>query len=787
MKIFIKFLCPAKFGISVLLTSCLLSAWDADAQSRKYITGKLVDEKSGLPVSFATVSLLRITDSLASRGGFSNEDGHFTISPVSDGKYILKVTGLGFEQVSKYVEVTGEGETYTGIISLKETPVMLDELIVTGERVKATAENDRTTYNITEKMVNASATGTDLLKLVPGIQVDLMQNISLEGSLSIMIYVDGRERDKGFINQLNPNDVDRVEVISIPPSEFDGNLTGAINIIMKKKTDSGVSGQVLAELPASRSVVYIFPAYNLSYSYKRLNIYTSYSGEFIFLDQMEKNSREYRSNTDTVRIETIQDVRQKNMANKFHYGIDYFPDDKNIFNFYAYYYPYSHELDGHAHTHFRSSDDSLWRADRDDSDKNRSVFYSLYYKHKFNDRAAISSDLSWYNLKAENITSYRSENSEGDPVVENRIKPLQDMFSIKIDYTDLLFSVIDFSSGLKAKFQQSANRQSAFCFHEHIYALYANLDYKLQNFNIAAGLRVEQSAVELENSFRRTGLSFFPYAGLRYQVSSRQKLQLTYNRSIRRPNLHQLNPYISFDDPWSTSTGNPFLRDEFLSSVYLQHSLQFSGNFLSTRLFFNRADNVINNLTLVNGSGIFESSYHNLGYMSQYGIQFSGSLKAGPLTLNPFIRIYDFFTSGNELARNHNIESRRKAGLESSMSVIMSFKHDLAFSGTFQYNTSKFDIQSRTFSDMTYFLSLEKTFMKKYRAGLASAIPFTRRFTYNGSEISTPEFHSLYQGEVLMTSLPIWFRLGYTFSSGNSREKISREKEEVQNLRKKGF
>jgi hypothetical protein len=86
-----------------------------------------------------------------------------------------------------------------------------------------------------------------------------------------------------------------------------------------------------------------------------------------------------------------------------------------------------------------------------------------------------------------------------------------------------------------------------------------------------------------------------------------------------------------------------------------------------------------------------------------------------------------------------------------------------------------------------YFLSVEKTFKQKIKVGIVSAMPFTRSFTYNGSEIDGPDFHSYYVGNVKMSAIPFWFKLGFQFNSGKNRNKISREKEEIDNLPKKGF
>jgi len=774
----------------ILLTASIITVQEVViAQEKQSVAGKLIDGKNSQAVPFATVVLIKVSDSTISGGAMSDENGQFNINPVQPGNYMLRVSNIGYKPVTKFIEVINKEVTETGIISLQDTTIILKELIITGERVKAKAESDRTTYNVTEKMVNASSTGTDVLKLVPGIQIDLMQNITLEGSRDILIYVDGRERDKSFIGQLNPKLIDKIEIISVPPSNYDGNLTGAINIVLKKDRDSGFNGQILAEIPTSFSEVYIFPTYSLNYGFKKLNLYTSYNGELTYLDQLENISREAWNESDTTRITTDQNVRQKNWSHRFHYGFDYFLSKRDQFNFYAFYNPYSQELDGTVYSQISGTINNYWQAKKEDTNKNSSSFYSLYYKHSFNKRGSeITSDISSYYLKAENRTDYIQEGSGEDLIIRrNAVKPAQNMLSIKIDYSTLFLNKLNFTAGLKAKFQVSQDRLSDFEYRENIFAFYGNIAYKQEKLDLSTGLRAEKSVANLKGSFTYPVLAVLPYASFRYKLTSRQNLQIAYDRTIRRPNLNQLNPYKTFDDPYSVSGGNPFLRPELLGSFFLEHSIQFNGNFFASRLFFKRATSVINNLTLINNAGNFETQVQNLGTMHQIGAQFSGSLKIGILTLNPYIKAYNLHTSGNNLAKNHSIENKNRPGLESGLSAIASFKHDLAFSMTFQYNSPQYDIQTRSFSDLTYFLSVEKTFKQKIKMGIASIIPFKRIFTYHGSEITGSDFHTYYEGNVKLSTIPVWFKLSYQFSSGKNRDKINRDKEEIDNLQKKGF
>lgn len=789
MKTSIKLIRRKNSGKNLLfLIIAILCFHGVYAQEKLSIKGKLVEGKSNLALPFATVALINVSDSKIIGGAISDENGMFIISPVLIGNYMLQASCIGYTTESKNIQVIHSGVTDAGIISLQDTSILISELVIVGERIKAKSETDKTTFFVTKKMLDVSNTGSDLIKLIPGIQVDLMQNISLEGSSDILIFVDGKERDKNYISQLSPDQIDRIEVISAPPSNYDGNATGAINIILKKDRDSGISGHLLAETPLTSSQVYIFPSYSLNWGFKKLNLFTSYNGQLTYLDLQESTIRKSWNESGTELITLNQDIRQKDWSHRFHYGLDYFLSDRNQFNFYGYYNPYSRELDGHLYSQTSGTINNSQNSVKNDTDINTSTFYSLYYKHNFEKKGSeITADISNYFLKAENRTDYYRGSENGVISQTNVVKPAQNAISLRIDYKTLFSEKLNFSTGFKVKMQNSQDKYNDFEYNEDIYAIYGNIAYKKEKVDLSFGLRAEKSIAELKDAFSNPYLTFLPNTTFRYKLASRQNIQLSYNRSIKRPNIYQLNPYTSLSDPYMLCKGNPFLKPELNGTIFLEHSIQFNGNYFASRLFWNRTTDAINNLMIINAANAFETQVQNLGTISQLGLQFSGSLKVDFVTLSPYIKLFDQQTSGNNLAKQYSIEDKNKLGFESGVSAIASFKHDIACSLNLQYNSTKYDIQGSKFSDVLYFLSIEKTFQQKLKVGIVSAMPFTKSFTYNGSEIEGSNFQSSYQGNVKMAAIPFWFKLGFQFNTGKNRNKINREKEEIDNRQKKGF
>jgi hypothetical protein len=782
---------PTHIRSMFFMAVLLMSISDILAQERLSISGKLIDKESSQSIPYAYVSLYKTSDSSLVNVILSDTSGYFNISPVSKGSYRLKVNMLGYQPLSKEIEMNGINNFDSGNWFLRSNTVRLNEAVVIGERMKVKAEREKTTFFVSEKMVDASTNGTDILRLIPGVQIDIMQNISLEGSRNILILVDGKERDRNFVSQIDPRQIEKVEVISALSSKYDASYTGAINIIMKSERNSGISVQINPEIPVS-SLIYSHPSGNINWGFNKVNIYTSYTGELIYADIHESKYKKFSANSGSGELRSDQFVRQKYWSHRINYGLDYFINPRNQINFYAFYNPFSRELDGQVELQKTGDTNIKWEADKEDKDINRISYYSLYYKHIFNKKGnEIIFDLSNSRLKAENTTAFTSVELNGsDKILISSVKPGQTASSLKIDYNAFPRKDINFSIGAKAKIQLMHDANSKdFSYRENIFAAYCTFGYKNEKFDMSIGLRYENSTSELAYKFNNSFSSILPYGTLNYKLSSNQNIQLTYSRSITRPNLYQLNPSILNDDPFSVHKGNSLLSPELRGTYYLQHSIRFNNNYLSTRLFYNSASNAICNLTFINDTAAFETRVYNLGTVSQYGVEVTGALKAGKIiTFNPYFKLYNLITDGNSLAEQFDVKSRHQVEFESGMSTVFSFRHDYSLSLVFQYSTPKNQIQGNYFSDALYFISFEKTFKNKLKAGVVCALPFTRNFVYNGSEITGTYFYSNYTGKIKIPDIPMgWIKLSYQFNSGRKHEKINHTNEEIDMPPKKGF
>lgn len=773
-----------------LLLILLLNSITLFAQSKSSIIGKVIESKNNEPVPFATISLFDVSDTLSKRmrGTVSDVNGNFTIDQIQNGKYYLRISSIGFKTATKTFSISSAKVIDAGIFSLQDSIPLMNEIVITTDRIKGKSETDKTIYFINKKILSATGNSSDLLRHIPGLQVDLKQNISIDGNPNILLFVDGKKRGKSFINQLNPSQIDKVEVIDTPPLNYEGNASGVINIVLKKEKP-GVSGHVFSELPTSKSVVYSFPTFSLNYSQNKVNLNTSYNGEINYENISEITNRKIFESSSITDISSIQQARQKNLFHKFHYGIDYHLSDRDIINYYGFFNQYSYEQDGDVSVEASGSVKEEWKAQKKENDLNRSIFNSLYYKHLFNDKGKeITIDISNVYNRSENHIAYMNNTGNESLIYTNTQNPKQVASSMRVDYSTPFHEKIKLNAGVKVKIRDMGDSTSnGFSYNEQIYALYGALKYQKTNFDFNTGLRVENAKTEINKGRNNSLNSFLPYAAFHYKVNKRNDLYLSYRSSVNRPSVYLLNQYTYTDNPYSIRKGNPLLTPEMRNRLQLEHTISFKSNYISSRLFYETISNVINSLTYLNERNLFETQFQNLGSIHQYGLQLTGALKIGMLAVSSSFRLYNQSIFRNSLAKKYITENKNNLVFESDISGIVSLKNDFALSVIFQYETAKANIQDNMYDEPLYFISLDKTFKKNLKIGIVSALPFAKDFTYQGSDIHAPDFSSSYSGNLKLPTIPLMFRISYQFGKEMSRANIKREKEKVNTRTKQGF
>ena len=243
-----------KIIISLLMTMSLLPLAAHDA----VINGVLVDSQDTTELIEATVRLLMANkDSTMVKGTTTDMNGVFNIKGVKAGKYLLRFTYLGYNDVIKHVTVGDDGrDVNIGVVTMDPNSIMLKETVVMGVKSPIVVKEDTIEFNADTYKTQANAVVEDLLKRLPGVEVGTDGKITANGKEVKKILIDGKEffsddptvASKNIpaemINKLQV--IDRKSDLARLTGVDDGEDETVINLTVKKGMNNGWFGTVNA-------------------------------------------------------------------------------------------------------------------------------------------------------------------------------------------------------------------------------------------------------------------------------------------------------------------------------------------------------------------------------------------------------------------------------------------------------------------------------------------------------------------------------------------------------------
>lgn len=167
------------------------AAMMAQAQGIK-ITGKIVDRETKEAVMQSTVQLLR-SDSTFVSGALTDEKGEFAIESSGSGKFIVKVSNIGYAVLTKAITVSQDKEMVLGTLSITPDAIMLEGVTATGQAKKMVLKEDTLIYNANAFRTPEGSVVEELVKRLPGAEISEDGKITINGKEVKKIKVDGKE------------------------------------------------------------------------------------------------------------------------------------------------------------------------------------------------------------------------------------------------------------------------------------------------------------------------------------------------------------------------------------------------------------------------------------------------------------------------------------------------------------------------------------------------------------------------------------------------------------------
>lgn len=238
----------------LLLVVGIFSSVALMSQSTATLKGKLIDSVGKQSLKDASITVLEAKDSTLDVFGLANADGSFVVEKISFGEMIVMIKFQGYEAYSKKINFSKTNSTVDlGSIYLRIAANDLGEVVVTQSPI--TIKKDTIQFNASSFKTKPNAVMEDLLKKLPGVQVEADGTVKAQGENVQRILVDGKrffgDDPKLATKNLPPDMIDKIQVFDAlnDQSAFtgfdDGNRIKTINITTKKDKRKGYFGRAI--------------------------------------------------------------------------------------------------------------------------------------------------------------------------------------------------------------------------------------------------------------------------------------------------------------------------------------------------------------------------------------------------------------------------------------------------------------------------------------------------------------------------------------------------------------
>ena len=623
------------------------------AMAQTTVKGLLMDETLGETEPFATVRVFKAGKTEKPVAMFlTDENGQFSQEVKGKGRFDIVFSSIGKEDLKKTIELEGKGVLNLDTLYIKENATMLKGVEIVAQKPLVKMDVDKMSYNVAEDEDSKSYTVLDMLRKVPMVTVDGQDNITVNGSSSFKVYVDGlpnvmfSSNPSMVFKSMPATAVKSIEVVTNPGAKYDAEgAAGILNIVMNKQNPqaaqsmNGYNGTVRASVGNKQlggSVFINGQQGKFSYSANVMTSYNKPGNTTTETEQVQANGAKQLLTS------------ENNLKTPFTMGnltLGYQIDSMSVLNLTAQVNSMNIKTTGTSLTTLSGYGNDFSYGSTTELKNSRTSFSgSLDYQRFFNQDHTKSLALT-YQL---NYSPAKTEMTNNFNVVSDYID-LTDRYSdnknnttshtFQVDYTTPIGKGQTLSLGGKLQLHDATADSKYYL--KGVYDPTSSSDYEYKNsilagygeyagnFNklgVKAGLRYEYTWQDVEyhlgngEDFKKTYGNLVPTASLQYTISQGSNLGLTYNMRISRPGISYLNPYVDKSNPIALTYGNPELDVEKSHNFSLVYNLFNPKLMVNLNLHHNFMDNAIAQYSFYDSNNLLNTTYGNVVKSHQTGL-----------------------------------------------------------------------------------------------------------------------------------------------------------------------
>lgn len=771
------------------------------------VKGTLLDSLLNEGEPFATIKVFK---SLKSKKpiatSLSDSIGNFSQPINANGNYVMHFSAFGKKDLTLNIKVNGEEQIDLGNLYMNADAVVMDEVTVTAQKPLVKMSADKLTYNVSEDNTSRTYTLLDMLRKVPMVTVDGEDNITVNGSSSFKVYVDGKP---SMLFSTNPSQifkampastVQSIEVVTNPGAQYDAEGAGGVLNLIMDKTQGASSTN----------------GYNATIGVRGGN--KGYGGNLYINGQEGKlsysiNAIHSKMNPGNSRVEGLR--TQGNESIESHSGgkpsipftmgnlsLEYEINPLTSLGASFAVDNFNMKVDGDSYTGMTGSafgngfeyTSTSWMQNKR-TGISGSVDFSRYFDESHKNRFIFTYQIANQDSHNTSITDFAT--TEQSPIdLTDRESNSKESTTEHIFQGDLTLRpherhslavgakmmLRDASSDSKYFLDDvlSDNQSMLYDNSNKIGAAYAEYSYSTDKFGAKAGLRYEHTWQEIKykkdhgKDFSKDYGTLVPSASLSYNLSPINNLGLTYNMRIARPGISYLNPYVDRSNPTMISYGNSNLNVEKAHNVSLVYNYFSPKLILNVSLTDNYTGNGIEQYSFYK-DGILNSTYGNIVKRNKIGLNAYVNWMASPKTrifLNGSIGYIDLRSTALD-AKNSGWQGNAMLGVQQTI------PWDIK-GGLFLISSTKnYTLQGWSSGFNMLSINLSKSLLNDK---LSVSVGFNTGLSKNGnihieSFSQSKDFTNHQTIKVPMTS----FTVGVTYTLGNFKTKPKEQKRALDN------
>lgn len=489
-------------------------------------------------------------------------------------------------------------------------------------------KSDRMVYDVGNSPVAKGNNGFELLKQTPMLSSTDDKSLKVLGKGSTKIYINGKAQTMDadaivdMLKSMPAENISKIEVITVPSSEFqvEGN-EAIVNVILKKKSSDGINGNVKIEDQIAKSNS---ATLSTSFNYRKgkFGLQANVNGGKIVRDQYYILTNGNDGGAQPFSLKSEGDVVSKFGQWGGYLNMDYQLTDRQKLDF---SFQHRDKEEKPSTTNFINelrNSGSLFEITQTLNTTNSKVSnqsYNLGYEWLTDDKGSklnANASYMYFDKTGVNNNSTVLLNTQQQPVSIlkqfNQSTPLRiNNWALKADYVQQLKSGHVLSAGLAynntltdsdTRFENilpptglDGNQSNHFAYEEKIYGIYGTWEKKWSDrTNTKLGLRYERTNAEgnvLDKNIQieRKDGDWLPFASFNYNMNEDHQFSTSFSSRVRRPSFWALNPVKIYLTANNYIQNNPFTQSELVYNTELQYIFKSSYFITASYGFTDRA------------------------------------------------------------------------------------------------------------------------------------------------------------------------------------------------------